>query len=321
MTEPTAPIARHWRWEHYAGVALLLVVATVTGCRPGLARELRDGLRIALLSRRDDVAAWQALRAFRPTDGGFQGVVLGRLLDGYARAGDRVHEQALAEQLPSQPAFAEAQPALMASYGRWLLAGGRADEAVPVLEAGLRRVASNDEQWVALRSELARAYDGLGRADAAEQLLQSLHTALPRSARVCRQLALHYADRSTKLDEAHTLAEQALRSARWDRLWHRRDTGRLRAEARYRDALGWVYARAEATDRAKELLLAAAHVFGDQPDSLNLYHLASVCFDRGEDNDALRLVNQCLALEPTYEPARLLRERIQGGGRRSSEQT
>jgi tetratricopeptide (TPR) repeat protein len=318
------------RWEHVALVGLLVAAACTLGVRPERGAQLLQAVRIAAtVDRAEQVAPvdgarsaalWMRARTMRRDKPDFQGLVLARLIELGDAGGDaaRVRDEVLRD-LPAQPAFHAGEPPLMAAYGRYLLARGYTKEAVAALEDGLRRAPAVDGDGVDLRLCLAEGYERLNQPDKAQQLLEALHEAQPDEPTLTCALARHWADHHNRLPEAVRLAGGALAGVRRRALLHPGDAALRVTRAVCLDALGWAQYRLPERDPALLNLREAQRLFDKSPSALNLYHLAEADYDRGQDVDAQRLVEQALRLDPWLEAAKQLQERLQDAPHRGKE--
>jgi len=319
-----------WRWDQVAALLLLLLGAGLLGLRPGLAGQVTQAMAVSTTIRQAErlapryplaaAARWERLKTVRGGDAAFQALVWSSLLDLYAAGGDFERlEQTMAAAL-AQPAYADAQPRLMLSLGMRHLSAGREQEAALPLGRGLLRTPALDKVGIRLRVLLALAYERTGSFDASEHLLTGLVEACPHEHWLAAELARHWADRGQQLPRAKALAQRALRQLRRESLWRPGQAARREDMATYLDTLGWVLFRSGQSDEAQPILEKALNL-SPAPHPLNLYHLGELYFDRGLDSDALRCADRAVALDPTLNVAKLLRDRIVDAATRGKEPT
>lgn len=335
MPETTPTERRRWRWDQVAALLVIVGLAIGLALRPAVPGALWQAWRLNAQAERAHrlaaadppaaLARWQALAAARPDDDAWQALVWANRLEVQTRINRGVALHQLAEEARNQPAYVAGEPQLMLAAGLARLALDDARGAIEPLERGLRRTAERDSLALRLRAALALAHERGGRPEAAEQLWLGLTAAWPDELWLSVELARYWADRGIRLDEAETLARDALtaisrqRWLSWDQSRAAR-TGRGLDRLVYLDCLGWVLYRQGERAAGRELLEQArsqADAAG-QPQPLNLYHLGAVYYDLGQDADALRVVDMALALDPTLGPAKLLRERLTGRGRQTT---
>lgn len=320
------------RWERVAAVVLVAVLAAGMGLRPEALAEIGRAAGAAAMverasrwgSRSADAAkaaeAWATVGRYRPADTRFQESVAWQRLLALHLAGDHDAANRLLDSLRGDEAGFRGSPEAALGRASLLLRLGRTDEATAVLEAGLRRAAGLDATSLRLRGALAAAYDQAGRWPEAEQLYLGLVDLAPKAALPLNNLAYHYALSGRKLDQAEGLARRALRiqgSQLAERLLAPRGFAAERGTCL--DTLGWVLYRQGRLSDARPVLDEAVELTRDQPEAEILYHRAQLHYDQGEEAEALRLVEQALALDPTLDPARRLRELLDGNSTPATE--
>lgn len=310
------------RWERFAGVGLLLLLALAAGVRPGSLRQVGSALVMSAVAESATAAsdpswaarAWNQLRRYRTEDPKYQGALAAQLFSSYHDAKLNDAAEALVTELDRAGQLTQGDPRVSYYLGAVLLSAGEPRKAVVLLEAGLRRSPAMDALGFQLRNTLAAAYEMLGRNDAAEQLYLGLLESFPKDPTPYNNLAYHYAERGVHLAQAEQLSRRALDLQRRQRLaslsfWSKAQ--RL-TDATYLDTLGWVLYQQGQLDASEKLLREAVGLSEAAPSAEILYHLGKVYYDRGSDDQAERLVDQALALEPAYEPAIRLKQILRG---------
>lgn len=310
-------------WERMAAVGLLLLIAAGLGINPEAVGQTLWGCRTALLAERanalagrpaEAAEAWLRVAEARPSDRAHLAAATAQAVFALVAADQHDRAREVLEDLQRRGGWEEGNPRLCAFLGRALLATGRPQDALRVLDSGLRRGDPNGDGDYQVRSALAAAYEALDAPVAAEQLYLGLTDAYPREPSVWNNLAYHYAERDVNLELAERYARRALameaRAAwfgfRWWSSAHRLD------HASFLDTLAWVLYRQDRLDEAEALLRESLALMQPNPPAEVLYHLAQIHYDRGQDSAALPLVQQALARDPDYAPAVRLRELLLG---------
>ncbi len=160
-----------------------------------------------------------------------------------------------------------------------------------LLTAALK--AEGEEPSLALLYEHAMSAERLGQLDLMEQQLRRVMARDPQHAHAHNALGYSLADRNLRLPEARELIERAIELG-----GH---------EPFLVDSLGWLAFREGKLDEAEHWLRQA---WRGRPDAEIAAHLGEVLWQRGEQEEARRILDEAWTRDRSNAPLRTLRQRL-----------
>jgi len=166
---------------------------------------------------------------------------------------------------------------LIAAEAQMLREADRGEEALAVLEEGLKRFPDNTD----LLYDHAMMAEKLNRLDVMEASLRRVIEIAPKNQNAYNALGYSLAERNIRLDEAYALVSKALELAPEDPF--------------IIDSMGWVQFRLGRLKEAEELLRRAYTL---RPDAEIAVHLGEVLWAQGQRDDARKLWREAGAKDP-----------------------
>lgn len=290
--------------EPHAAVSLLgPLLSAEESLPPGLESDVRWILAEAYLEIGDAGKAVEVLEG-RVTRAG-SALLLGRAryqdgdLEGALKTLAPLAEPILSrEHDPADPLWATAAE-IAREYGRWLVAAGRYEEAVPYLEVATERDPGTKESWQALGQALAAA----GRRDEAERALAEFQRLAreegPETVRKDRMRTAREDPTASELERARRLVEEERHEEALELV---RAEGQLAPEDP-RPALfeSWLLLVMERPGEALPVAEGLVRRFPDNPDALHQRGAVLLALDRVEEAEAD--LRRCLELAAGHVPA------------------
>ena len=166
---------------------------------------------------------------------------------------------------------------IVAAEAQILREADHADEAMTVLDEGIKRFPDNTD----LMYDYAMDAEKAGKLDVCEATLRRIIALSPENQQAYNALGYTFAERNMRLDEAYTLVQTALKLAPDDPF--------------IIDSMGWVQFRLGRLKEAEELL---RHAYSIRPDPEIAVHLGEVLWVKGQKADAHKLWREVGSKDP-----------------------
>lgn len=202
------------------------------------------------------------------------------------------------EHAPQDPRWLLARD-IAREYGRWLVAAGRYEEAIPYLEVAIEREPDRKESWQALGQALAAA----GRQEEAQEALAEFQRLAreegPETEQMERMRTRREDPTAAELERARRLAddgrhEDALRVVRAERELAPQDLRPALFES-------WLLLAMERPEEALPVAGDLVRRFPENPDALHQRGAVLLALDRAEEAEAD--LRRAIELAPGHVPA------------------
>lgn len=192
-----------------------------------------------------------------------------------AKRGDMAGARKVLHETPANGERDESQ--LIVAEGQILREANQLDEAMKVLQAGVKRYPNNTD----LLYDYAMAAEKGDKLEVMETALRKIMELAPNNQHAYNALGYSLAERNIRLDEAYTLIEKAMQLAPEDPF--------------IMDSMGWVQFRMGKLKEAETLL---HHAYELRPDPEIAAHLGEVLWVKGQKEAAQKLWRDAQSKDP-----------------------
>lgn len=205
-----------------------------------------------------------------------------------AKTGDLPAARKLLKEL--RPESGEERIQLLSAEAQILRSANRLQEAMSVLEGGLKRFPDNTD----LLYDYAMMAEKANKLPAMETALRKIIKLAPGNPHAYNALGYSFAERNIRLQEAYALIEKALQLAPEDPF--------------IMDSMGWVQFRLGKLNEAETML---RHAYELRPDAEIATHLGEVLWVKGQREDAKKLWRDANVKDPKNDTLKNTLGRLQ----------